>query len=89
MGIKHYEEKIPTQLEWNPRLSRLEVDVGPLHHRAAASIGKKSFTELLPCIFRTVSAIFAAKTRALNPLLDLPFLLNLGGRTDSMILTLC
>ena len=37
MGIKHYEEKIPTQLESNPRFSHLEADVGPLHHRVAAA----------------------------------------------------
>ena len=37
MGIKHYEEKIPTQLGSNPRFSHLEADVGPLHHRVAAA----------------------------------------------------
>ena len=36
--IKHYEEKIPTQLESNPRFSHLEADVGPLHHRVAAAM---------------------------------------------------
>ena len=38
MGIKHYEEKFPTQLESNPRLTHLEADGGPQHHRAAASL---------------------------------------------------
>ena len=38
MGIKHYEEKIPTQLESNPRSSHQEADVGPLHYRVAVAI---------------------------------------------------
>ena len=37
-GNHHYEEKIPTQLESNPRFSHLEADVGPLHHRVAAAL---------------------------------------------------
>ena len=38
MGIKHYEEKIPTQLESNPRFSHQEADVGPLHYRVAVVV---------------------------------------------------
>ena len=42
MGIKYYEEKIPTQLESNPRSSHQEADVGPLHYRVAASTPETS-----------------------------------------------
>ena len=38
MGIKYYEEKIPTQLESNPRSSHQEADVGPLHYRVAVGL---------------------------------------------------
>ena len=37
MGIKHYEEKIPTQLESNTCFSHLEADFGTLHQRVAAA----------------------------------------------------
>ena len=43
-GIKHYEEKIPTQLESNPRISHVEADVGPLHHRVAAACRSVKFS---------------------------------------------
>ena len=55
-GNKHYEEKIPVQLESNPRFSHLEADVGPLHHRVAAAQYKQYMLQrsLLAQLLRNV-----------------------------------
>ena len=57
MGIKHYEEKIPTQLESNPRFSHLEADVGPLRHRVAVALSHcENKLSLIPKLYHDISS---------------------------------